>query len=287
MDPIAMPSIARPPCEAYALKYSDVSTDVAQLSYEYISAVLDEHRVNGSYGALIVVTEGGHFAPAVRFGIPGGGQLRLTPPRHFPIRVFVVDDQLITAASKQVLELRDSGSLGIGQLSIGVEDNVEEAGSFGCFLSDSEGRQYGLTAAHVLGNGPSSDNTKVVSPSSQEITAYMRGIIRYTSFCPPVDRLHINPVKEQEAQNIFAKYATILSPTHGIEIMRAANCPTERVIFCGREEGNIVFSAFTQEPGAIAKHNTYLLERNLPLMHMPAEAAHLSTRKDIALFDLK
>lgn len=85
----------------------------------------------------------------------------------------------------------------------------------------------------------------------------MQGVIRYTSFCPPADRLHINPVKEQEAQNILAKYVTISNPTHGIEIMGTANCPTEKVIFCGRAEGNIVFRVFTEEPGLIAKHNTY------------------------------
>ena len=104
------------------------------MSYNYIGAVLDRHRVNGSYGALIAVKEGESFAPAIRFGIPGGDRLGLTPPSHLPVRVFVVDDQMVAAAGVKDKRLLDSGSLGIGEISIGEEGDMENFGSFACFL---------------------------------------------------------------------------------------------------------------------------------------------------------
>ena len=68
--------------------------------------------------------------------------------------------------------------------------------------------------------------------------------------------------------------------------MRAEGRPTEKVIFRGRVEGKVVFSVSTEEIGVLEKHNTYLLEKNQPLIHLPAGGAQYYTRKDIALFDL-
>ena len=114
----------------------------------------------------------------------------------------------------------------------------------------------------------------------------MQVIIKYTKLCPPKDRPHISQGGQQEARGILEKYATIPRSTGGVEILRATGCPTERVAFCGRVEGKVVFSVFAEETGVLEKHNTYLSERKLPLMHVPSEDAHRSTRKDIALFDL-
>ena len=280
------PITAGSPCRAYALKYSDVSPEIAQMSYKYIGAVLDRHRVNGSYGALIAVKEGDGFAPAIRFGIPGGSQLRVTQPSHIPVRVFVGDGQFHLTASDEVSEVVDFGSLGIGRISIGAEHDTKNFGSFACFLSDSNGQQYGLTAAHVLPSASSSSNTRVVSPSTCEITGCMQTIIRHTTVCPPGQRGVLVPVLEKEAQSILAKYDTIPSSTGGVEIMRAAGRPAEKVIFRGRVEGKVVFSVATEETRVLEKHNTYLLENNQPLIHIPAGDARYYTRKDIALFDV-
>ena len=114
----------------------------------------------------------------------------------------------------------------------------------------------------------------------------MKTIIKYTKYCPLKDRLHINTAKQQEAQDILEKYATIPRSTGGVEILRDTDYPIERVAFCGRVEGKAVFSVFTKEAGVLEKHNTYLSESNLPLIHVAPKDAQLSTRKDVALFDL-
>ena len=110
------------PHRFYAVQYDDVSTKVAQLSYAYITAVLNEHRGTGASGGLVSVKEGNDINPAIRFDIPGGEKLRVTPPRHLPLRVFVGSNELIMAAEESITDAKDPLSPGIGETPTGEGD---------------------------------------------------------------------------------------------------------------------------------------------------------------------
>ena len=133
--------------------YEDILPEVAQIAYRFINKVLESHQVEGAYGALISAQmEDGTYTPAIRIGIPGVTIGDMQPGEVFPHPSFIIDDAMTQGTVDLWSDgpVQDAGMLGIGKCSIGVEGNTDEAGSFGCFLPDENGRQYGLTASHVL-----------------------------------------------------------------------------------------------------------------------------------------
>lgn len=92
--------------------------------------------------------------------------------------------------------------LGLKSLSLGLVDNVEEGGSFGGFLTESEqGGVFGLAAARYLPRTPVS--TLVCSPSALEVSGRFEWLRCYTKCAVPDDKLHHVLNKENEAANIL------------------------------------------------------------------------------------
>lgn len=73
--------------------------------------------------------------------------------------------------------------------SIGQRDSLQEGGSFGGLFRENGGsdQPFGITAAHCLEN-PIPEVTEVTMPSTLEINARFKSILRYTTL--PTEKVH-------------------------------------------------------------------------------------------------
>ena len=264
--------------------YEDILPEVAQIAYRFINKVLESHQVEGAYGALISAKmKDGTFTPAIRIGIPGGTIGDMQPDELFPHPIFIIDDAMSQGAGKSWDGYVQDTGFGIGKGSIGVEGDTTEGGSFGCFLADENDRQYGLSCAHVFENKKT--NSRVVCPSSKEITNRFKNIVRYSSICTPEERLGYRTARDREAHEILSNYSSTIDEEKGVAIVRPGNTEVERVVFSGRVEGvNIKASFGTMDVSN--EHQVRLDSMGLGRIHFPEECFNLRSRKDFAVFEV-
>ena len=264
--------------------YEDVLSEVAQIAYRFINKVLESHQVEGAYGALISAKmKDGTFTPAIQIGIPGGTLGDMQPDEVFPHPIFIIDDAMSQGARTMWGgPVQDTG-FGIGKSSIGVEGDTTKGGSFGCFLADENGRQYGLSASHVFENR--NTNSRVVCPSSKEITNRFKDLVRYSSICASEEVIVYRVGRDREAHEILSKYPSTIDAEKGVAIVRPGNTAVEQVVFSGRVEGaNIKASFGTMDFSN--EHQVRLDSMGLGRIHFPEECLNLRSRKDFAVFEV-
>ena len=130
--------------------------------YSFVSEVLSAAKQEGAYGIVLAGLVAGHAAQDILvLGFPDPSVVNtegLAPPDDIPLLVRKDSVGPMSGSANWGREpVRFHDLLGLKALSLGVEGNTTEAGSFGGFLKatsedqgEDQGTAFGLTAAHCL-----------------------------------------------------------------------------------------------------------------------------------------
>ncbi|KAG0134956.1 hypothetical protein HOY82DRAFT_634069 [Tuber indicum] len=183
----------------------DAEYDSRDIS-DYITLILEQLRQEDAYGIFVGISENsGPVVPTIIIGIPDVVRAAFPlplPPQNRP--VWIRQDRFVLTAGPGAIwalnPVSNPGEITLDQVSVGIDQSLSGAGSFGGFLQKvgSPEKIFGITAAHCMPEGVL--GTPVCSPSTIEVTSRLNRLRRYTTICPPSDRLHINNKKETEAQ---------------------------------------------------------------------------------------
>ena len=164
--------------------------------YSFVSQVLSAAKQEGAYGIVLAGLLAGHATQDVLvFGFPDPSVVNsegLAPPDDLPllVRKDLVSPMAGSANwSRRPVQFHDL--LGLKRLSLGVEGNMKEAGSFGGFLNAASGDQgedqgivFGLTAAHCLATVGTAVCSPLVRRSPAALSGYNNTLSRPRPSCP-------------------------------------------------------------------------------------------------------
>ena len=185
--------------------------------YSFVSEVLSAAKQEGAYGIVLAGLVAGHAAQDILvLGFPDPSVVNtegLAPPDDIPLLVRKDSVGPMSGSANWGREpVRFHDLLGLKPLSLGVEGNTTEAGSFGGFLKatsedqgEDQGTAFGLTVAHCLPEATA--GSAVCSPSTLEVTIRFKWIRQYTKYAEPSNsnRLHRVASKEEEAAKLLDK----------------------------------------------------------------------------------
>jgi len=273
---------------------------------DYITQVLQLMDTQDAYGILAGVHQhGGPTVPTFIFGLPQYNMTEIIlPPTPHSLPIWIRDDcilpmnQLETSwamepvVEPQILTL-EGCSVGIKSMhtirnvplfelfSNHKSGSILEAGSFGGFLKNplTPDVLFGLTAAHSIPGGLI--GMPVCSPSTLEVTSRMKRLLRYATFSPPTDQLHIVSEKESEVLDLIDRFQFNHS-SPGVKFLDPNNNMQFKTgVLSGSDLGVIVRSHFGTNSRLLYQYDQYLKRCLLP--HFGA-IVDSRTRIDWAIF---
>ena len=240
----------------------------------WISKTLRENEQQGSYGLVVGMEVKSEVFPVVVLGFPDVDSAAIND-EGVGLPFYVRQDRMSNCATNlrgcpwAMQPIRDEAAM-IPGLSIGGVSCLEDAGSFGGFLTDNGEALHGLTARHCVPRLREGD--PVSSPSSLELTARLQKIILYTRY-QPEDFLR-RAAKDREAEQLLNRYR-LVGRSDGVLCRIEGNLRTvmlERVVF-------------ENKAGLLAAHNARLIEANeKPFSEIPPDAV---SRLDYAIHSVE
>ncbi|RPA98977.1 hypothetical protein L873DRAFT_979566 [Choiromyces venosus 120613-1] len=158
----------------------------------------------------------------------------------------------------------DVEKISLEALSLGIEGSLLGAASFGGFLkrTTSLGEVFGITAAHCLPGATT--GIPICSPSTIEVMGRFNRLLRYTTICPPTDRLHLNPLNETETKSLLERFRFQAS-TYGTPFLNPANqYQLEKGVLSGGRIGAIVSHQFGDHKELLHSYDQELQKLTLP-----------------------
>ncbi|RPB00400.1 hypothetical protein L873DRAFT_1899888 [Choiromyces venosus 120613-1] len=219
----------------------------------YITTVLQQLNRQDAYGLFAGVREnGGQVVPTLIFGLPQVNVPEVVlPPTPNDLPILVKDDCIVLMngfeATWAMDPVSDVEKIRLEALSVGIE-------------------AMGIT---------------VCSPSTVEVTSRFKRLVRYTTICPPMDRLRVNPLKEIEAKSLLERFRFQAS-TCGAAFLDPANqCQLKKGVLSGGRLGTIVSYQFGNHKELLYSYDQELQKLGLPNF---SAATSWETRMDWCIF---
>jgi len=159
--------------------------------------------------------------------------------------------------------------------------SIAGAGSFGGFLKRTSVPEtfFGLTAAHCLPG--CLVGMPVCSPSTVEVTARLKRLVRYTTLATPQERLHVIQQKDAEVHQLLQQFRFHEYPD-GVEFLDPANNFQQQMgLLSGDNLGVIVTSNFRNDSGLLHRYDQVLRSTGLPFF---SASVYWRTRVDFSIF---
>ena len=158
--------------------------------------------------------------------------------------------------------------IGISDISVGGRDCLNEAGSFGGWISGKDGRKFGLTCAHCLPTCQVGES--VVSLSPAEITSRVNTIIPYTEDCPESrPAVKRSQARKEELELLLCRYSRV-ADNNGVEMRNGSS-----IRLVGKELGRLVAKK-AHKCDILTRHNQQLHNQGMSQFAFPDMSVSLS-----------
>ncbi|PWW80691.1 hypothetical protein C7212DRAFT_361236 [Tuber magnatum] len=261
--------------------------DATEIS-AYITTVLQQLKQEGAYGIFVGLRDNtGGVVPTFIIGVPqvNAPEVALPPPPQ-DLPIWVKEDSFISMpgiGEKWALNpVFNPGRIALEGVSVGIETgSLRGAGSFCGFLKkgSSPGKIFGITAAHCMPGART--GMAVCSPSTIEVTSRFNRLLRYTTICPPPDRLHITQPKQTEVQSILQQFRFHEHPAGTTFLGSADSDQWKTGVLSGQHLGEIVSYNFGSYASLLHRYDQKL--QRLGLRHFFA-GRFWETRMDWCIF---
>jgi len=197
------------------------------------------------------------------------------------IPVLVIEDMIDnTTISKmpptnwlKMIRHANNGMVDLSGYSVGLEGDVNEAGSFGFYGVHKE-KIYGFTAAYCTPGAQ--QGSVIVSPSTRELTCRLQTAVRYTSFSPEGSKIGPSPGKQKEVEDLLGRW-TQADSTPGCEIVErvgsgeSQKIKNREIMLLGEPFGTVKAISSTYKLDVLEEHNQRLRGLNAELFTLPGE----------------